>query len=90
MKNRMRYVIKTKKRCGNCGIIITEKWNHPKLWVHQIKNHLTDFTGWEEEPFTYRIVDEYKCERCNHRDSHHEENDRGQCLIPYCNCDGII
>lgn len=89
MKNRMRYVLKTKKRCANCGLIIKEKWNHPKLWIHQIK-HFRNFVGWEEEPFEYRIVNEYCCERCNHRDSLHDENDKGECFVPNCNCDGII
>ena len=35
----------------------------------------------------YEFEDEARCNKCNHKDSEHDENDKGECLI--CDCDGM-
>lgn len=30
---------------------------------------------------------EYKCMKCNHKDSDHDPQDKGECLV--CDCTGI-
>jgi len=36
------------------------------------------------------IKDEYRCKKCTHKDSDHENDDKGQCLIDKCGCEGLI
>ena len=32
---------------------------------------------------------EYQCEKCKHLDSEHESEDKGQCLVEGCICEGL-
>jgi len=34
-------------------------------------------------------MSELRCKKCNHLDSSHEFDDKGQSLIPYCDCEGL-
>jgi len=34
------------------------------------------------------IHEEYLCESCNHVESEHSEQDKGQCML--CDCEGIV
>ena len=33
---------------------------------------------------------QYQCRRCRHVDNHHEQDDKGQCLVNDCMCEGIL
>jgi len=35
------------------------------------------------------MSEEYRCVKCKHLESEHEEDDKGQCLAENCNCDGL-
>ncbi len=35
-------------------------------------------------------MSEYKCAECNHYDSDHDPDDKGECFMPNCRCEGLV
>lgn len=35
------------------------------------------------------MSEEYKCIKCDHFDSEHNSDNRGECLVDGCNCTGL-